>query len=149
MNDGTVQLTTDVYLKPIEISSHSAWPKDKDGPIRVRRAIFASEVFLFVGTDNMTVFKLTDPEWNGTHARDVAPEDVYDLSKLKVTFDLEQTGGVIQRFNGTEEEVLPAESANSDDSAQNGETGGNSGSGSGPSAETKWSIANLLGLSLD
>lgn len=130
MGDGSVQLTTDVYLEPVTISNHKAWPQGADGPIPVRRVAFASEVFLFLGTDNMTFFKMTDTKWNGTRARDVAFEDVYNLDLLDVTFDLEQTSGVIERFNfnGTETET---------------KTLGAKGSG------TKWTIGNLLGLSLD
>ena len=113
LDSGQVQLTTDVYLKPIVISDHTAWPKNGDEPIRVRQVAFASEVFLFLADDNMTVFKLTDPQWNGTRARDIDIEDIYDLSKLDVTFDLEQVGGTIRRFNGTNTEVLGGESKDS------------------------------------
>lgn len=131
LDSGQVQLTTDVYLKPIVISDHTAWPKNGDKPIRVRQVAFASEVFLFLADDNMTVFKLTDPQWNGTRARDIDIEDIYDLSKLDVTFDLEQVGGTIRRFNGTKTEVLGGESK--DSSQKSGEITDSGESGTGES----------------
>ena len=124
ISDGTVQLTTDIYLDPVNVSEHPAWPMNGEDPVLVRQVAFASDVFIFLGADNTTIFRMTDPLWNGTHARDIALDDIYDLSKLNITFDMEQIGGVIQRYNGTSVEVLgqTEEEEKKDENAQNPES---------------------------